>query len=949
MTLSKKILFFIFLASVNHALFAQIRITSPQNRAVYQRNQDGLSQITIAGTYETQIDKVEARLIPVADGQGTAVDWTVIKELPLNGNFTSVMTVRQGWYTLELRGSLNGTIIGGVSQVSRVGVGEVFVIAGQSNAQGMPDIEGIGASSDRVNCFGTATNTESGGDFYISLSPFSQLTASSRIAPRGNNGWCWGRLGDLLVSKLNVPVMFFNAAFEGTSSSTWAITANGGYAPNPYIGGTYQNHLPYQDLSQALRYFVSQLGVRGVLWCQGEADNFLVNQKLSTNAETYRANLQTIINKSRGDSGKDLSWVVSLTSGGSSSPCSGICGTAIVTDQNIRNGQLLVINQANNNVFLGPDTDAIQVTGRKDGVHFNGTGLEQLATAWYNALNDNFFSQSKPHLPITLMSPSFSCGNNSVDVVLPEGYSSYQWSNNTSFNDGIFSNNRQVTLSTGLSNKYYARFRDSNGNVLQAPAISFVGSAVPSSTITADADVSFCDGNSVNLIANDAPIYQWSNGSTARSINVTTSGSFSVRTVSQYGCLSDYSSPVVTTAKPLPPKPSISANGPTTFCADTNVVLSSSTLQANSYLWSTGSSVQNVKINTSGSYTVKTISSQGCASPASDAVKIVVNPLPPTPTIVANGPTTFCADTNVVLTSSLQSAIAYRWSTGASSKNITVRTQGAYTVRTIDGNNCFSLNSSAVNVKVNPLPATPALFSTKDSVFCDGDNTVLQMTLASGNSPTWIANQNGKVTNYNTQNITVTQSGAFKAYQTDLNSCKSVISPALYVAVKPNPDKVDSIVRASPYTVAVNTVKADDYVWQVNGVESSVLSGSPIRVIEEVTLNVKAKNIYKTLFYGNKFCYSAYSDPYNFKYFDDKGVSVYPNPSTGVFKIEARTDWKNTSVEVYDMIGSLITKGSVSALNSSQVLNLTMLPEGEYILKLRADNQVIAKRILISK
>jgi hypothetical protein len=49
------------------------------------------------------------------------------------------------------------------------------------------------------------------------------------------------------------------------------------------------------------------------------------------------------------------------------------------------------------------------------------------------------------------------------------------------------------------------------------------------------------------------------------------------------------------------------------------------------------------------------------------------------------------------------------------------------------------------------------------------------------------------------------------------------------------------------------------------------------------------------------------------------------------------------------MIGSLVTKGTVTALNSSQVLNLTMLPEGEYILKLRADNLVIAKRILISK
>jgi Secretion system C-terminal sorting domain/Carbohydrate esterase, sialic acid-specific acetylesterase len=876
MILPKSILPFIFLICIHNLLYSQIRITSPQNRAVYQRNQNGISQITIAGTYETQIDKVEARLIPVAAGQGETVDWTVIKQLPLNGNFTSVMTVRQGWYTLELRGSLNGTIIGGVSQVNRVGVGEVFVIAGQSNAQGMPDIQGIGATNDRVNCFGSATNTDSGGDFYISLSPFSKLEANSRIAPRGTNGWCWGRLGDLLVSKLNVPVMFFNAAFEGTSSSAWATTANGGYASNPYIGGTYQNKLPYQDLSDALHYFVSQLGVRSILWCQGESDNFFINQKLAADAETYRSNLQAIINKSRSDSGKDISWVVSLTSGASAVPCSGICSTPIITDLSIRKGQQTVINQTNNNVFQGPDTDVIQIIGRKDGVHFNGVGLEQLAIAWNNSLDDNFFSQSKPQLPITLGELNYTCGNNEVIVTLPSGYLSYQWSNNTTFNDGIFSNNRQITLPTGLEKKFYARFRDSNGNILQVPSISFVSSEVPA-------------------------------------------------------------------------KPNIVASGPVTFCADTNVVLSSTSFKVSTYLWNTGSNVQNIKINTSGTYNVKTISAGGCPSPVSDGVNIVVNPLPPTPTIAANGPTTFCADTNVVLTSSLQSAINYRWNTGASTKNITIKREGSYTVRTVDNKNCFSLTSNEVKIKVNPLPVTPTILSSKDSVFCDGDNTVLRMSLISSNLPTWVVRQNSSITNVGTQTLNVTKSGDFRAYQTDNNQCKSVISQPVFVSVKANPPQVDSIVRVSPYTVGVNIVKADQYIWQVNGVESKVLAGSPIRFTEEATLKVTSKNIYKTLFYGDKVCFSAASKEYNFKFFDDRGVSIYPNPSTGVFKIEARTDWKNTIVEVYDMIGRLITKGTVSALNSSQVLDLTTFSEGEYILKLRSENLVIAKRLLINR
>lgn len=1101
MILFKKILFFLFFASVNHTLFAQIQITSPQNRAVYQRNQEGFSEITVSGTYEKQIDKIEARLIPVEAGQGEAVDWTVIKFLPLNGNFSAVMKVKQGWYSLELRGSLYGTAIGGTTRLERVGVGEVFVIAGQSNAQGMSYIAGIGAESDRVNCFSSATSLGNNVNNYISLSPFSKLEAGSRIAPRGVNGWCWGRLGDLLVNKLNVPVMFFNAAFEGTSSSTWAITANGNIAPNPYIGGTYENRLPYQDLSDAFHYFVAQLGVRSVLWCQGESDNFYINQKLVVDSEKYRSNLQTVINKSRSDAGKDITWVVSLTSGGSSTPCN-FCSTPIITDANVIKGQQAVINQANNNVFQGPNTDLIQVTGRQDGVHFNGVGLEQLAIAWNNALDNNFFNNSKPQLPNTIADLAFSCGNNQVNVSLPDGFSNYQWSNNGSnFASGVFSTQRNATLAVGTDKTYYARYRDNVGNVIQVPYISFVGSAVPSSSISASGDVSFCDGNSVVLNANDASIYEWSNGSTSKSITVSNSGSFAVRIVNQFGCQSGFSAPVVTTnkplpakpvitaggpttfcadtdvtltssnlqsnnyiwstgsnsqnikvntsgtysvttvssqgcaspisdgikivvnplpptpsitasgpttfcadtdvtltsstlqankylwstgsttpnvtiinsgnytvktistegcfsptspvvqivVKPLPPKPTITTNGPITFCADTNVVLNSSNLQAVNYLWSTGSSSQNIKINLSGNYTIRTINNQGCYSPSSDGIRVVVNPLPPTPSILPNGPTTFCADTNVVLTSTSQNAVKYLWSTGATSNAIKINTQGNYIVRTIDNNNCYSINSPTMRITVNQLPTTPTIVTSKDSVFCDGDNTILQMSLASGNKPTWVAAQNGTVTNYGIQNLTVTQSGAFRAYQTDLNNCKSVISPNVYVAVKPNPPKVDSIVRLSPYSVAVNAIKADQYVWQVNGVVNNTISGSPIRFTEEANLSVIAKNVYKTLFYGDKFCFSPASKEYIFRYYDDRGVSIYPNPSNGILKIEARYDWNNTTYEVYDLLGRMVRRGTITSLDTSRTLDLTMLPEGEYILRLNTQSLLIAKRIIINR
>jgi hypothetical protein len=942
----------------SNLIFSQIKLTSPQNRAVYQRNGLGFSAVTVAGSYEKQVDKIEARLIPVQANQGSDTDyqdWKTIKTLPLNGNFSFTMSVRQGWYRLEVRGSLNGIIIGDVVSVDRVGVGEVFIIAGQSNAQGVSGIQGLGAVDDRVNCYGTPNSNVFGGTFNISLSPFSKLDNNTKIAPRGFSAWYWGKLGDLLTSRLNVPVMFFNVALEGTQSSAWAITANGGDAYSPYDGSRYENKLPYKNMSDVLKYYVPQLGIRAVLWCQGEADNYILTTKQNISSVTYKNNLQAVINQTRNETGKDISWVISLTS--ASAPCPNGCvvGPFAPSDNNILEGQRAVAKDIPN-VFVGPATDGIQNPGRQDGVHFN-SGLAQVAQEWSNSLSDNFFSTSKPYIPLEITDLSFNCGDNKVDVILPDAdktgskYVSYQWSNNGSaFDSNIFSTQKQITLNVDGGKQYFARMRDALGNVTQVPAISFKGSNLPVSSITATGATDFCEGNKAILKANQAAIYEWSNGSKSQEITVTTSGNYSVKTISDFGCATGFSTPLTITSKPVPPKPTVTANSLTTFCADTSVTLQSSNTGATTFLWSNGSTNRNIKINTSGDFTVKAISDKGCTSVDSDPLKITVNPLPSTPSIVPNGPTTFCADTNVVLTSSNQGVQGFRWSNGSTSRNITVRNAGDYAVRTVDNNGCVSLLSAATKIKVNTLPPVPTISSTRDTVFCQGESTILQSSLVNGGFPTWIAMQDGITTKYNFQNLNVSKSGLFQAIQTDVNGCKSGLSASIYVAVKPVPAKVENIVRLSPYSIGIENPKATNYTWQVNGAERANYVGSTIRFNEAGTFRVTAKNIYKTLSYGDKVCVSELSNEFSFQLYNDVGMSIYPNPSNGLFNIDSKVDWKNSTIEIFTMLGQFVKKGSVNVFDDVKKLDLTDLPEGEYMLRIRTDNfYTITKRIIINR
>jgi hypothetical protein len=951
MTAFKKTILFSIFICFNHLLFSQIKLTSPQNRAVYQRNGIGFSAVTVAGTYQQQVDKVEARLIPVQAGQGEDTDfkdWKTIKILPLNGNFSVVLSVRQGWYILQVRGSLNGVIVGDVVQVDRVGVGEVFIIAGQSNAEGVVGLPNLGANDDRVNCFSTTNSAEFGGTFNISLSPFSKLDANTNIAPRGIKAWCWGRVGDLLASRLNVPVMFFNVALNGTTSNAWATTANGNFAPNPYIGGVYQNKLPYQNMSDVLKYYVPQLGVRSVLWCQGEADNLIFNNKQNVSVGTYKANLQTVINRTRSESGKEISWMVSLTS--ASIYCPGcVVAPFASSDNNVLDGQRATINETVN-VFKGPETDGIQNPGRQDGVHFN-SGLSQLADAWYNAMNDAFFQNSKPQLPTTIPDIAFNCGDNQVEVALPDGYNNYEWSvNNQYFDLGKFSSQRKLNLNVDGSKQYYARMRDALGNVTQVPAISFKGSNIPVATITATGATDFCEGNKATLKANDGKIFEWNIGNKSQEISVTTSGSYSVKIINDFGCQSNFSTPITIVSKPVPPTPVITASSSTVFCADTNVTLQSSNQGAINYLWNNGATSKSLRINTTGSFTVKTISDKGCISLESNEVKVTVNPLPATPSIVPNGPTTFCADTSVTLSSSNQDVQAYRWSTGSVTRNITVRNSGDYSVKTIDKNGCISKLSFATKIKVNSLPPIPSISSTRDTVFCQGESTILQMNVVAGGFPSWLAFQDGTLSKYNFSNLNVNKSGSFQGFQTDLNSCKSGLSGTLIVSVKPSPPKVENIIRLSPYTIGIENPKANTYVWQFNDVNRIDYVGSAIRFNEAGRFRVTAKNTYKTQSYGDKVCVSEPSKEFAFELFDDRGLSIYPNPSTGVFNIDSKVDWRNSSVDVYDVGGAFIRQANVSIFDNVKTIDLSALPEGEYMLRLRTDNfYTITKRIMINR
>lgn len=200
----------------------------------------------------------------------------------------------------------------------------------------------------------------------------------------------------------------------------------------------------------------------------------------------------------------------------------------------------------------------------------------------------------------------------------------YQWYRNGTLIPGATSFSFTTTQSGGYTLRYQFGTCLDTSDVL---AIG-VGTAV-TATATASGSTNICAGSTVDLTANAGTgfTYQWLRNSTPISgatnqqlTGVNSSGAYSVIVSNSTGC-KDTSNAIAVTVTPLPPKPSISGNGPLTFCDGGSVTL---TTTASSGRWSTGETTQSIVV--SGSAVIRdTAIVNGCKI-VSDPVTITENP-----------------------------------------------------------------------------------------------------------------------------------------------------------------------------------------------------------------------------------------------------------------------------------------------------------------------------------
>lgn len=220
-----------------------------------------------------------------------------------------------------------------------------------------------------------------------------------------------------------------------------------------------------------------------------------------------------------------------------------------------------------------------------------------------------------PTVAITPSGPTTFCAGDSV-ILTSSAATTYTWSTSA--------NTQSIKVFTAGS--YFVSVKNVFGCQAISASTNVVVHPQGTASITPGGPTTFCQGGSVNLTANSGAAYSWTGGATTQSINVTTSGTYTVSVDDVFGCtVPSPTASIVITVNPNPATPTITPSSATALCTGDTVTLTSSV--ENSYSWNTGATTQSILASNGGTYSVTVSNIFNCSATSAPISVTVDTPL----------------------------------------------------------------------------------------------------------------------------------------------------------------------------------------------------------------------------------------------------------------------------------------------------------------------------------
>ncbi|MCX6290376.1 MAG: T9SS type A sorting domain-containing protein, partial [Bacteroidetes bacterium] len=212
--------------------------------------------------------------------------------------------------------------------------------------------------------------------------------------------------------------------------------------------------------------------------------------------------------------------------------------------------------------------------------------------------------------------------------------------------------------------------------------------------------------------------------------------------------------------------PTITPGGSTTICNGGTVELCAST--GTSYFWSTGATTQCITATSTGIYWVDVTNGNGCVG--RDSITISIHPSPVCLIRGCHG--TICEGQSTTICAQYGAGYTYLWSTGDTTRCITVSDSGDYTVTVTNEFGCTS--QCSMHITVIPLPPCSI---TGNLVICQGQSTSL--CAPAGYSYHWNTGSHSRC-------ITVSCPGTYTVTVKNANGCSTTCHVCVTVIPPPS-------------------------------------------------------------------------------------------------------------------------------------------------------------------
>ncbi|MCK9207970.1 MAG: T9SS type A sorting domain-containing protein, partial [Salinivirgaceae bacterium] len=553
--------------------------------------------------------------------------------------------------------------------------------------------------------------------------------------------------------------------------------------------------------------------------------------------------------------------------------------------------------------------------------------------------------------------------------IIPTNGESYQWFRNSVAMAGE-TNDTVSIIETGVYNVV-----SSIGSCIQtSEPVSVKVNDLPQEIdfSYSSTELTFCSDKTLTITAQGNPViykYQWMradgtfiDGATSNSITVNETGGYLVNVTNPNGC-QRVSEKIEITVKLTPDIPVINVKGTTSFCEGLQTTIYTS-MNNVSYLWHkvndsqfsyTNDSLVIDELSESGTYYLVVTNSDKCsATSAGKAITVFASPEKNDP--VAGSETNFCEGDSVLLKTAYNLAIntdyKLQWMNkgniiaGVNTKNYTATESGNYWLEVENSNGCF-VRTDSVEVVVDKKPDTPVIKEeTNTTNFCPGTEVKLFVDNASSEFEyQWL--RSGIEIDGATQPVYGGKLiGGEYSVEVASGTCNAQ-SPQYSLTEKEAPDKPDIYARGpNIWILACSNQSAIGYRWYYNG---NLITGATEYMY---IANQNLGDYYVEINEGGE-CWTM-SDIIDIPSGEitgvdglmDETVSVFPNPSEGIFTISLGNYFPGTiHVTITNEIGNALKIQEFTGVNGFE-MELTELPHGIYFGKIEYQGKVVMKKLV---